>query len=239
MKLTHPELRDRLSAEYVLGTLSGAARRRFEQHMLEDASLRDIVARWEAHLTPLAERVPPVEPPPRVWQAIESRLMPRQARAGVWWSLAFWRAWGLGASGLAGALLMALMLRGTATPEAGPMLTAVLADDGDARMVVEQPGVGVLKVKMIKPWKTLPDNSLELWVIPKNGAPRSIGLMLENGDTLIRRGELDALLADGAVFALSKEPKGGSPTGAPTGAVLCKGMIAHMPPAKPASKPQA
>jgi anti-sigma-K factor RskA len=109
-----PELQDRLAAEYVLGTLRGGARLRFEAWMREDAALRQIVAGWEARLVPLADAVPARTPPRRVWRAIERRLgapADPARTAGLWDSLAFWRNWGLVATGCAAALLGALALR--------------------------------------------------------------------------------------------------------------------------------
>ena len=42
MKYDNPELRDRLAAEYALGTLRGAARRRFQTPDGGDPGLRDL-----------------------------------------------------------------------------------------------------------------------------------------------------------------------------------------------------
>ena len=244
MKITNnPELVSRLASEYVLGTLRGGARRRFAQMMKSNAALRQAVAMWEAHLTPLAERVEPIAPPTRVWNNIESRIsgsvpesrasarvsasaMP--AKGSFWSSLNFWRGLGFAATSVA-AVLLAFTLRTNPAVNTEPMMMAVLEDQGEARMVVEQPKSGYLMVKMVKPWVGGEDKSMELWVIPKDGAPRSLGLINDTGDTKLAKPDMDIRLTDGAVFALSKEPKGGSPTGAPTGMVLCKGVIARMP----------
>ena len=235
MRLAHPDLRNRLTSEYVLGTMQGRARRRFQDYLKRDPDLRAEVARWEAHLTPLAARLPDIEPPARVWSRIEARLdrsvesTPVKAVSGFWASLGFWRTLGVGASGLAAVLLVAIVTLQPAEQE--PMLTAVLAEDNnDARVYVEQPKSNVLLVKMVKPWKTNSGFAHELWVIPKNGAPRSLGVINAATDTKINLAGLDAKLANGTLFAVSLEPPGGSPSGAPTGKVVCKGSIAWMPP---------
>lgn len=244
MKLTSPDLRDKLAAEYVLGTLKGLARRRFETHLAADSALRARVAVWEARLTPLAAQLPPVEPPDRVWTKIVARITPARANlpetpanAGFWGSLGFWRSLGIGASGLAAALLISVFSGAfikTQIPD--PMMTAVLEENGEARMVVEQPQSGYVMVKMIKPWDAPSGMSLQLWVIPKSGAPRSLGLIHEQGETKLTLANMDKLLAEGNLIAVSKEPPGGSPTGQPTGMVLCKGVIAHMPPKPKAAR---
>jgi anti-sigma-K factor RskA len=147
---------------------------------------------------------------------------------GFWSSLTFWRGLGFAATSLA-AVLLAITLRTSPEANTEPMMMAVLEDKGEARMIVEQPKSGYLMVKMVKPWVGGEDKSMELWVIPKDGAPRSLGLVNETGETKLAKPDMDVRLTDGTVFALSKEPKGGSPTGAPTGMVLCKGVIARMP----------
>jgi anti-sigma-K factor RskA len=120
-----PQLQERLAAEYVLGTLAGGARRRFEAWMRDDATLRRTVGDWEAHLNPLASALPEVRPDTRVWQAVAARIAPRGAaaatgasaaaastgNASLWNSLAFWRGWGLAASAAAAALLVFVGVR--------------------------------------------------------------------------------------------------------------------------------
>jgi anti-sigma-K factor RskA len=62
MDYSRRDLADRLAAEYVLGTLRGRARSRFEALLPAHPALRDAVAQWEQRLVPLAANVKPVEP---------------------------------------------------------------------------------------------------------------------------------------------------------------------------------
>jgi anti-sigma-K factor RskA len=103
-----PQLRDALAAEYVLGTLAGRARRRFEAWLKQDAALRITVNEWETRLTPMAAAVQAVQPPERVWERVSKAIAPKMAStnasgqvagknsgASLWESLAFWRGFGL------------------------------------------------------------------------------------------------------------------------------------------------
>jgi anti-sigma-K factor RskA len=63
---------------------------------------------------------------------------------------------------------------------------------------------------------------LELWAVPAQGAPRSLGLIQANATTTLIRSQL---LANTAAFAVSVEPAGGSPTGAPTGPIVSVGKL--------------
>jgi anti-sigma-K factor RskA len=53
-------------------------------------------------------------------------------------------------------------------------------------------------------------------------------------NTKINLADLNTKLANGALLAVSLEPPGGSPTGEPTGRVVCKGSIAWLPAKPPA-----
>ncbi len=235
MNIRHNDaLREKLASEYVLGTLKGGARRRFESWLQDDAALRRAVAEWQDRLCPLAEMTPAISPSAQVWRAIEKRLDQSGAQAAqlqpgkrTGWkdSLDFWRRLGVASTALAAMLMVVLLARDPAVNLAAPTSIAVLTDDqartamvitGDARR-------GQLTVKVVAPQTVGSDRSLELWALPKDGAPRSLGLVAANAVvtlTLPKNMSPQSIPA----LAISLEPKGGSPNpNGPTGPVLMKG----------------
>src|SRR5262249_60322681 len=122
MNLHAPGGADALDAEYVLGPLRGRARARFERLARSDPLLAEAVRQWEERLMPLAQELPPVAPPTRVWQAILKRTHAstrgaREAkrRPSIWTNLSLWR--GLALAGLARAVVLA---GAPVTPAPGP-----------------------------------------------------------------------------------------------------------------------
>jgi anti-sigma-K factor RskA len=91
MKFADQALRDKLAAEYVLGTMSARARRRFQIYLRGNPQLRNAVSQWELRLTPLTDAVAPIEPPLRVWQTVRARLHFQRASPAFWENLSFWR----------------------------------------------------------------------------------------------------------------------------------------------------
>jgi len=81
-----PALLDGLASEYVLGTLQGPARRRFERLLPELVNARLAVAAWESRLHALAQSVPQEAPSPQLWKRIESRLRTQESARRAWWS---------------------------------------------------------------------------------------------------------------------------------------------------------
>ncbi|MBT9598715.1 MAG: anti-sigma factor [Vitreoscilla sp.] len=229
-------LADRLAAEYVLGTLRGPARRRFDALLPAHPALRAAVARWQDALLPLAASVKPVPPSARVWSGIEARLFAERQAANEpaaparWWQRVLpWRA----ATGLATAAALALgVALSLPQPAQPPVLIVMSPNDAaaagpallaKARFVasVSADGRGLV----LKPLDALPidaDRALELWAVPPQGAPRSLGLVAKDASTRVIRVEL---LKNTAAFAVSVEPSGGSPTGAPTGPIISVGKL--------------
>ena len=219
------DLADALAAEFTLGTLRGRARQRFETLARSETALGEARRRWESALTPLALDTPPVEPPARVWRVIEERIGTREGATGERSGAALWRALGLVAGGLATVLVAALLWFSPAR-EGEPGFVAMLnAPDAVPRMMVTMQA-GELRVRPLKPWSNVAGRSLELWALPRQGAPRSLGLVSNVDDTRIALDPADPRLRDATALAVSLEPSHGSPTGQPTGPVLCSGAIA-------------
>lgn len=63
MRYENEELMRQLGAEYVIGTLRGAARRRFERLMHSNAEARAQVDFWEQRLSEFGQVLRPVDPP--------------------------------------------------------------------------------------------------------------------------------------------------------------------------------
>jgi anti-sigma-K factor RskA len=223
-KLSH-DLAHRLAAEYALGTLRGRARARFEAIARADPEVDAIRRQWEASFADFAERVPAVEPPARVWTRIEERIADRKSQ-GAWSSLGFWRAFGLLAGGVAAVLVTAFVFLAP-VPSGEPAVVAVLiSPTNEARMTLTVQAEA-LRIHNVRPWKTVQDagRGLELWAVPKEGSPVSLGMIANaSGDFVLKVRADDPRVRGVKAFALSSEPLGGSPTKQPTGPVLCQGL---------------
>ena len=219
-------LRHKLAAEYVLGTMKGGARRRFESWMHQDADLRNITAQWHQRLAPMAEFAPGVKPPKRVWSGIERRLnLTRPTSGWRFWlsdSLAFWRNLGVASTGLAALLLVVVLTRTLEAPSIS--YVAALTDDKTrtAVLVTADSRRRAIDVSLVEAAQLAADKSLQLWAVPKTGAPRSLGVLADNRRSFPLPD--NAISADVVLLAVSLEPKGGSPDpNGPTGPILYKG----------------
>ena len=221
MKPDHYERDHALASEYVVGTLQGAARRRFQRWMMESARLRRQVWYWERRLQTFNESVVPVAPPKQAWAQIEKRLFPADAQQGRQ-SVKLWR-W---ATGLAlSALLVVLVWTPFVGPTSAPAYLGVVQNQQaqplwlvDASEQTRQ-----LTLKAL-PALASPDagHAFELWLLPQDKVPLSLGLLPTDGAELrvtLTPDQLQALLHS-RHLAISIEPAGGSPTGQPTGPVV-------------------
>jgi anti-sigma-K factor RskA len=233
MKLTDPERADAVAGEYVLGTLRGQARARFERLARDDRRLSDALRAWEERLLPLAEALHPVAPPSRVWVAILKRIgghaATRRAKPSLWTRVGWWRGLALASLAAAFALAVAVLMPAHERPE-GTIVVVLAGQDAKPALIASVDRAGrFLTVKAIAPVALAGDRALELWMLPGTGNPRSLGLVSAVAPAGITRVALRAsaeqTLQDIPALAISLEPQGGSPTGLPTGPVLYTGPV--------------
>lgn len=229
MDYSRPQLADRLAADYVLGTLRGPARRRFETLVAAHPALRAAVHDWQRRLAVLSADVQPVEPSPEVWKRLQARLFGGSSAAAApisWWQrLGLWQ--GLASVATVAALSLAVLLQQPAAVQ--PPIVVVMgstdpaAQGAPAQFVASLSGDGrSLVLKPLAGATLTASQALELWAIPGEGAPRSLGLVSAREATTVIRA---ALLQDTTALAVSVEPAGGSPTGQPTGPVISVGKL--------------
>jgi anti-sigma-K factor RskA len=106
-----------------------------------------------------------------------------------------------------------------------PSYVATLSDDTGKTKIMIYAGRKANEM-WIKYEGELPkDASLEIWGIDKQGKPsESIGMIRTTGkDTMEIKGGAEKMLNPYPQLAVTMEPKGGSPTGKPSGKVMYKG----------------
>ncbi|SDX96690.1 anti-sigma factor [Citreimonas salinaria] len=209
------------AAEYVLGLLSEDEAQGFEARMREDPDLEQDVAAWRDHFATLTDPVAAQAPPPRVWGRIESDLF-KPARKPIWRQLL---PYGVGAV-LGATLAWAVFVSGVLVPQEVDFRAALEPVEGTLALTARfDAQSGVLAVDLAQ-GDVPADRALELWLIAGEGvAPVSLGLLDASGGAVRSLRPLLAERVPGATLAVSEEPPGGSPTGAPTGPVRAAGQL--------------
>jgi anti-sigma-K factor RskA len=211
----HPEIIDPLAAEYVLGTLRGSARRRFEKWRSTFPQVEMRCRFWEESLLPLARDLRPVRPPAHVWQGIRARL--NLASSGPGWRRGPLLA--VAASVLLVVGLSVLLYWRGIGPRPTEIATIKTPAGGQVWEVDVYRGRLVVHAGQLPPHPT--DREYELWALPTGGKPVSLGLLPGSGSTQrsLTVAQQQAL-ASATQVAVTLEPLGGSPTGQPTSTPL-------------------
>jgi anti-sigma-K factor RskA len=219
---------DMQAAEYVLGTLSAEERRAFEALLTSDASARRALEVWQQRLAPLSATIGEVEPPARVWQAIEHALSTSSEAAPVILMLRRSRDRWRMAAVFAGALAAGLVAFGidrvlVAPQEPQGSYVAVVNRSGNQPALIIRVDLATRTVFVRPVAAVVPKGrSLELWYIGDGMAPKSMGL--------VDKAERNMPLPEGARvekanFAVTVEPEGGAPHGVATGPVVYSGQL--------------
>lgn len=233
MNLLRPERLEPLAREYALGTLHGAARRRFERLLREAPLTMRVVAHWQERLGVLAAGVPAVQPRERVWVALEQRLFARPAgAAGHQWLRSLLAPRVLGGL-LAGVLLASAVLRLQpqwlgleAASEALPQsyVGLLLDDAGQATLLASSRRHGrTIAVKLLQPLRVAPGQVARLWALPSDGAPFLVGAVPARGSaTLALPDSAEKLFHEVARLGVTIEPAG-SDARAPAAPMVASG----------------
>lgn len=227
-----PEDRDQLAAEFALGVLTGDDLATARSLLSSDSGFRGDVVRWSGRLLPMLDEVDPVEAPASLLARVEERTGTFATVHTLRRKVGMWRGVSAGAMALAASLALVMVVRAP-QPEAPPAparppMVAMIGDDQTpARMVAAwDPQQKQLTVMSAAAAPAEPGHSHELWVIPADGKPRSLGVMPATRKMQMAVAEPMVLqIAEGVTLAVSLEPAGGSPTGAPTGPVIASGKL--------------
>jgi anti-sigma-K factor RskA len=233
MKYENDELISALSAEYVLGTLRGSARDRFDRLKAKDPKVQESVWYWETQLNVMATEVKPVEPPLDIWDTIVRRLQFKASdnapkrdnvselpprKSSVW-------QWATGFAMAASLVLAVLLFQETSSIDAPVESIAVFSNEDEQVLWSVDFTPTKLTIKATQQLTQLDDNDYQLWIVPKSGdAPISVGLLPQRGEATIE-GSLALDYTEIAAMAVSLEPLGGSPTGQPTTVLFATDLI--------------
>lgn len=229
-----------LAASWALGLAEGAELDRGARLYREDAEFRAEADGWTARLAPLLEEVEGVVPPGALWTEI-SRSLGAEPGANdnaplLERQLRLWRGVTAMMTAVAAAFAMLLLFRpaervvvpGSPPVAAAAPLVAMVGEDQDQMMVVANwdPVQRRLVLAVAGDMPVDRGKSHELWVIPGDGTPHSLGTMPAGRMMHMDLAEQIAeLLRQGSKIAITVEPPGGSPTGSPTGPVMWSGKL--------------
>lgn len=216
-----------LVAEFVLGLLDADEHARVAARIAAEPDLARELALWQTRLSSLDREFVETSPPPRVLAALEARLFGAAAagvKPGFWNNLLVWR--GLAAACLAVAVVaVGFSVLVPRAPIGGPQLMATLEQQGSAVKFVAlyNASTDTLKLAALA-GQPVPQKDYELWAIKGDNAPQSMGVVPVNATTDITLpASIKEGFGPGTVLAVTLEPKGGSPTGKPTGPIVAKG----------------
>ncbi|WP_292025244.1 anti-sigma factor [Maritimibacter sp. UBA3975] len=214
---------DRAQAgEYVLGLMSMEDAAAFRARISREPGLAALVLAWQEDFAQLTDEVEAVPPPSRVWRHLERDLFggatgPRWLLAGIP---------GLLAGALAVMLLFVPLPGDLVRPPADPVYHIDLAS-AEGTLIFAAGYDGETNELFVRPETDAPEEGTvrELWIIAGDNQPVSMGLLPDDEPARLAVDPDIARQLAGATLAISVEPPGGSPTGAPTGPVIATGPV--------------
>ena len=245
----HPETVERIAAEYALGSLPAAARRRFETLMRDRQDIAQAVWSWHETLAGALAAQPPLPVDPAQWQRLESRLFApsaasstQAAKRAPWWSRWFapvpsgMLAFGL-TLGLALPTLLHTLQTDTSSTQLPESYVGVLATrDGQAGLIVSSLRKGLLvDIKQQTPVAVPSGQTLYLWLIDQAGQAHAVAPIPQGRFVSLRLNAPSETTFQAATeLAVSLEPQGQTPA-QPSGPFVYRGLCGKIwkPPQAP------
>ncbi len=148
-------------------------------------------------------------------------------RATPWWaSLGLWQGLAFAGFALAFALGFTLLAPRGERPFESVVVVLAGQDGKPALIATAERGSRYLTVKAVADIAVARDRSLELWMLPEDKPPLSLGLVPSSGiERLAVRAPVGIALQHIPGLAVSLEPAGGSTTGTPAGPWVYTGRV--------------
>ncbi|WP_319381610.1 anti-sigma factor domain-containing protein [Thiomicrorhabdus sp.] len=223
MNYQHPQLQQALCNDYVMGLMGHTARKRFRKLLVQFPQLSHRLNATQAKWHLLALSVEETQPSPLVWKQLEKRLFRerygqqltpielRQQR-----NRRFAYGWAMAASLFSVSLLTYIW---QTPPLTQPQMLAVV-QNGEQQdgWLLQFSDDGLLNVKILRDHPLAENQDYELWMLASDQeAPNSLGILPQSGKATIQLSDqIRTRLSKAHTFAVTIEPKGGSPTGQPT-----------------------
>lgn len=226
MKLARCPQLDALCGEYLLGGLRGPARRRFERALRDEPLVSTRHQYWQRLFAPRYAPAAAIQPSAGVWNRLKRELNLNHYRIPWFRRLGIWRTW----AGMTTAALVLVLSVNVLQPRFAPQFAEIAQLAGENGNLVVSAGLSddrkQLLLRAVRPVVSGPGQSYELWLLPENGgAAISLAVLGQLDAQLVLPAVHAPRILSGAKFAVSVEPAGGSPTGAPTGPVILVGAI--------------
>lgn len=186
MKLLRTPQLDALCGEYLLGSLRGPARRRFERALRDEPLVALRHQYWQQLFAPRFASWIATQPSDAVWNRLTRELDLKRYRVPWFGRLGVWRIW----AGMATAALLLALSINILQPRFAPQFVDIAQLTGEDKNMVLTAGLSgdrkQLHLRAVRPVVAGPRQSYELWLLPESGeAPISLAVL----------GQLDAQFA--------------------------------------------
>ena len=216
-----------LAGEYVLGLLNPAGEAAAAARIATDTDFAAEVEAWRLRLQPMVDGNDTLAPA-HIWSRINNALSEPTGQDTGKSNVRIWQML-TGISATAAAVLAVMLLQqpiAVVPPEPEtPLVAALGSETGQASITARydaSKGQMLLTPVSLDTGKLYP----ELWVVPADGKPRSLGIVRGDVPSEINiNAEMRGFLDEGATLAITPEPAGGAPGGKATGPIIASGKI--------------